>query len=236
MARKACRVVRDQFISEGGTWQSASAWPGSIKAGEMDWLKLSGGRQLKADHYVFACGPWLTSLFPEVISLQITRQEVYYFGTPAGSNAWGADALPIWIDFGEQVHYGFPDVHGRGFKFADDTRGRSHDPTTTDRTPTTALLEAARKYIGRRFPGLKDAPLLEVRVCQYSNSLDGNLIVDRHPKADNVWLAGGGCGHGFKLSPAVGEHLSQRILRNGSVEPTFALGREKIAKTQFKQD
>ena len=39
---------------------------------------------------------------------------------------------------------------------------------------------------------MKDAPLLESRVCQYENSPDNNFIIDRHPKYENVWLLGGG--------------------------------------------
>ncbi len=45
-----------------------------------------------------------------------------------------------------------------------------------------------RDYLAFRFPAMKDAPLIETRVCQYENSPDNHLIIDRHPKAKNIWL------------------------------------------------
>jgi len=48
---------------------------------------------------------------------------------------------------------------------------------------------------------MNDAPLLETRVCQYENTTDHNFIVDRHAANTNVWIVGGGSGHGFKHGP-----------------------------------
>jgi glycine/D-amino acid oxidase-like deaminating enzyme len=60
-------------------------------------------------------------------------------------------------------------------------------------------------------------------VCQYANTSNGDFLIDRHPDASNVWLVGGGSGHGFKHGPAVGEYLAEQILGGGKVEPRFAL-------------
>ena len=60
-------------------------------------------------------------------------------------------------------------------------------------------------------------------MCQYENTSSGDFLLDRHPEADNVWLAGGGSGHGFKHGPTVGEYLSQQIYGTGKVEPRFSL-------------
>lgn len=74
-----------------------------------------------------------------------------------------------------------------------------------DRTATTLEIEKARDYIGRRFNGLQGMPLIESRVCQYSDTAAGNFIFDRHPNTSNIWFLGGGSGHGFKHGPALGE-------------------------------
>jgi glycine/D-amino acid oxidase-like deaminating enzyme len=63
-----------------------------------------------------------------------------------------------------------------------------------------------------RFPGMKDAPLVEARVCQYEQTTDSNFIIEQHPAAENVWIVGGGSGHGFKHGPALGEMVAARIL------------------------
>jgi len=227
-ARHACSVVRDAFAKVGGTYRTEHIDPASI---------LDGTRN-DADVYVFACGPWLGKLFPEVLGAVIhaTRQEVYYFGAPRGSDRYQPRRLPIWVDFGERIFYGVPDTHGRGFKIADDTRGETFDPTSGERVASAEGIARARRLLGERFPELASAPLLASEVCQYENSPDGHLILDRHPQAKNVWLIGGGSGHGFKLSPAVGEMTAEAILSNKEVPKLFTLERLREAKkptTQF---
>lgn len=237
-ARRACNVVRDAFEKAGGKYRQSQVKPGRVAKGALAGLQLADGSRLEADVYVFACGPWLAQLFPAVLAnwVRPTRQEVYYFGAPEGSNRYKAGTLPIWIDFGKRIVYGVPDVNGRWFKIADDTRGEPIDPTTQKRTPTPAGVERARAFLAERFPELANAPLLSSEVCQYENSPDGNLIIDRDPQANNVWVVGGGSGHGFKLSPTVGEMTAQAILAGKEVPKVFRLdaAREAKAKTQFE--
>jgi glycine/D-amino acid oxidase-like deaminating enzyme len=193
----------------------------------MEGLLLSDGSKLAADVYVFACGPWLGKVFPDVIGkrIQPTRQEVFFFGAPAGDPRFTEDRLPVWIDSGSPHFYGIPGNEWRGFKIADDGRGPAFDPTVGDRTPTGEGVRAARKYLDFRFPGMRGAPLVEARVCQYENSPDHHFILDRHPGAGNVWLAGGGSGHGYKMGPAVGERVAEMALGKRTVDAVFALKR-----------
>jgi len=225
--RAGALSARRAFQKAGGSYRTAHVEPGSIVNGSLSGLRLGDGSRVEADAYVFACGPWLGRLFPEVLGdkIQPSRQEVFYFGAPRGSQHYLAGRLPIWIDFGERIIYGIPDFDGRGFKVADDTRGEPIDPTSTDRTPSPEAIARARQLLAERFPELAKAPLLESRVCQYENSPDGHLIIDRHPNASNVWFAGGGSGHGFKLSPAVGELAAARILHGKEVPALFHLER-----------
>ena len=237
-ARECCLALHELRLAANRGYRRALARPGPIAGGRLAQVLLGDGTSLEADHFVFACGPWMGPLFPDVIGdrVRATRQEVYYFGPPAGDASYGPEQMPVWIDFGERVFYGLPDVHGRGFKIADDTRGELFDPTTGDRTPSSEGLARARDLLAERFPGLRDAPLAEARVCQYENSPDGHLIVDRHPGASNVWLVGGGSGHGFKLSPAVGEMVAGHVLNDRPVEQHFGLARLENAgddATQF---
>jgi glycine/D-amino acid oxidase-like deaminating enzyme len=230
-ARRACHAVADAVAAEGGEVREAAVRPGPLRGGAMGPLELAGGGALAADVYVFACGPWLGALFPEVVGERVrpTRQEVFFFGTPAGDGRFGEESCPLWIDFDERIFYGIPGNEARGFKVADDTRGEPIDPTTAERTPTPEPLARARALLARRFPGLANAPLVEARVCQYENSPDGNFLVDRHPHAGNVWLLGGGSGHGFKLGPALGEHAADLVL--GRVEPLAAFSLERLPAT-----
>ncbi|MGH7645879.1 MAG: FAD-dependent oxidoreductase [Gemmatimonadales bacterium] len=226
-ARLACAAVVEAFVAEGGDYRQLAAQPAAVRASTLSGLALSDGTALAADGYVFACGPWLGGLFPDVIGERVrpTRQEVYFFGTPPGDGRFLDDALPVWIDHGERFMYGIPGNFHRGFKIADDTHGPPFDPTTGDRAPRAEGVLAVRGYLGFRFPALRDAPLVEARVCQYEISPDEGFLVDRHPAAANAWLVGGGSGHGFKHGPALGELVAQWVLERRAPEPAFALAR-----------
>jgi len=226
-ARVACQAVLDGFLAEGGDYKQAAVLPRDLDGGSWDSLSLSDGSKLRADQYAFACGPWLGKLFPETIGNRVrsTRQEVFFFGTPAGDDRLTDAKLPVWADHRDRFLYGIPGNQGRGFKIADDTRGPEFDPTSGERTVSAEALKTIRDYVGFRFPALKDAPLLESRVCQYENSPDNNFIVDRHPRHENVWLLGGGSGHGFKHGPALGEMMAGLVLEQKNPDAPFRLGR-----------
>ena len=81
----------------------------------------------------------------------------------------------------------------------------------------------ARAFLAERFPALAAAPLVETRVCQYENTSTGDFLIDRHPDFENVWLVGGGSGHGFKHGPAVGEYVCGRIDGRVVAEARFSL-------------
>src|SRR5204863_2738713 len=105
------------------------------------------------------------------------------------------------------------------------------DPDTGDRIATGA--EPARAFVAERFPALAGAPVVESRVCQYENTSTGDFLIDRHPDFGNVWLVGGGSGHGFKHGPAVGEYVAQRIEgRSEGVEPRFSLATKLMNQTR----
>lgn len=220
MARRACRAVAEAFARAGGEVRQARILPGD--------------RPFAADAWVFACGPWLPELFPEAVGDRIrpTRQDVLFFGAPPDFGD-----LPVWMELAERSFYGIPGHFGgdhRGFKIADDTRGEPFDPTWGDRTPSPEAVARAREYLKVRFPSLAGAPVVESRVCQYENSPDGHLLIDRLPGSDNVWIAGGGSGHGFKLGPAVGDHVASLVLGEAEPLPAFRLDRPvDVIRTQF---
>ena len=189
----------------------------------MNAVLTQADEPIGGDAFVFACGPWLPKLFPDLLDGRIvpTRQEVLYFGPPAGDPRFAPPALPAWIDFSEEI-YGVPDLEARGFKIAVDRHGAVFDPDTGDRIAGETLPEI-RAYLARRFPGLADAPLVGSEVCQYENTCNGDFLIDRHPEFENVWLVGGGSGHGFKHGPAVGEYVARLVVDGSAPDERFRL-------------
>lgn len=223
LARRAVSAVAEQAAGRGVDFRTAAVEPPS-PGWRGEALRLSDGTRLSAGSFVFACGPWLPKLFPGLLAplLRPTRQEVFFFGTPAGDRRLAPSSLPAWIDFHAGA-YGLPDIEGRGAKVGLTALGPVFDPDRGDRTPSAEGLEAARRFAALRLPGLRDAPVLEARVCQYTNTPSGDLLLDRHPDHDNVWLAGGGSGHGFKLGPAVGTYMASRVTGPAAAEELVGL-------------
>jgi len=226
MARRAVQRVVRETLQQGADYlpDAVESLTSPATNVRLDSLSTRSGLSVRAANFIFACGPWLPKLFPELLKDRIypTRQEVFFFGVERGDRRFAPPLMPVWIDFGEAI-YGIPDLENRGLKMAPDRHGPLFDPDRGERVVTTEGLRAARTFLAQRFPGLKDAPLLETRVCQYENTSTGDFLIDRHPAFDNVWLVGGGSGHGFKHGPALGEYVAARVVEGGTVEPRFTL-------------
>jgi sarcosine oxidase len=212
MARRSVAAVARRVAEVGGSSEVAYARPGRVDGSRLVDVELGDGRRVAADQFVFACGPWLPALFPEVAGdlIAVTKQDVVFVGPRAGDTRFGAASLPCWIDY-DASYYGVPAVDGRGFKIAPDRYGAPFDPSSDDRIVDPDSIRLARGYLARRFPDLAEGPILETRTCQYETTPDTNFVIDRHPAFDNVWLAGGGSGHGFKHGPSIGRYVTQLL-------------------------
>ena len=209
-ARRAVQRLVQLLIDDGVRYERRTIDPAT----------LSG---TTADATVFACGPWLPSLFPSILRDVIfpTRQEVFFFGAPGGDDRFSPAHLPAWVAFDEGL-YGTPDLEHRGVKVAVDAHGGDADPENMDRIVTAASVQRMREALHRRVPALANAPLLEARVCQYENTSNGHLLLDRLPGHDRTWVAGGGSGHGFKHGPMVGRYIADLV--EGVRQPEAAFG------------
>ena len=227
MARRGCEVVASEFQKMGGTMKIARCLPEYAANGQIDGIKLQDGTVMKADHYVFACGPWLPKLFPELLAdkLTVQRRDVLFYGLPSGDPRFAYPNFPDWSISGSG-YYGFPDIEGRGFKVAPYPDDNTIDPDNDERLVMPQQVKRGRDFLKYRFPTLGNSPITESRVCQVTNTGDFNFIIDEHPEIQNLWIAGGGSGHGFKHGPNIGQYLARRILGeevdNNAIE-TFKL-------------
>lgn len=235
MARRAVQTLVERFVNGGGRYEAAAVVPPD--AGNADRLGGVGtldGRFIEADRFLFACGPWLPKMFPDVLASRIvpTRQEVFFFAPQPGDSRFSPGRLPGWAEFDAgDIFYGFPDLEARGFKIAHDAHGPQMDPDASDRVVSQSGLAKVRAFMKRRFPALAGQPLNEARVCQYENSSNGDLLIDFHPRWRNVLLLGAGSGHGFKHGPAVGQIAANLLTREGlRTDPRFSLSTKSAAQ------
>ena len=78
--------------------------------------------------------------------------------------------------------------------------------------PQPDSLASVRDILDRYFPNQFEDEL-EVETCRYTNSPDGDFIIDSLPDSNqSVVYALGFSGHGFKFAPAIGEVLADLAL------------------------
>jgi glycine/D-amino acid oxidase-like deaminating enzyme len=228
-AREGCLAVAEAFQKKGGRFRIARALPGKQAGSRLVDVSLSDGSSLGGATFVFACGPWLPKVFPELLKKKLftPRRDVFFFGTPAGDDRFSYPSFPNYSEeAGNSGYYGFPSIEGRGFKLCPVGELTAFDPDSDERIPSGYQLKRARAYLALRFPALRDQPLVESRVCQLEMSVDEHFIIQQHPALENVWITGGGSGHAYKHGPVLGEYIAERVLGrdpNPELAPLFRI-------------
>lgn len=211
-ARAATQATAELFRREGGTIIEERVHPGRRDNGRVQEVWLSNGETLTADLYVFACGPWLWKVFPEILTrkMRTSLGHVFYLGTPIGDDRFTWPHMPS---------YNFPGITGwpalpfdfRGFRVR--TGGGQHsDPDYSDRWVPPESHVRFRNFLAERFPHLAAAPLLETRACHYESTSSGEFMITPHPDLSNLWIVGGGNAEGFKFGPVIGDYAARRIM------------------------
>ena len=137
-ARRAVETLVALAIENGARLVRAAAVPHGDAA-------LVDGREMRADHIVWACGPWLGRLFPEHARLRVDRVEYATFD--AGPSWDGTQRVPAWADVEADV-YGIPSLDGAGFKLAP---GGPPEPLRPRRRRPRA--DGRRRGFGAQVPG-----------------------------------------------------------------------------------
>ena len=237
-ARDSIQAVVALGRDAGVDFKIARVHPGATVNGKMDGVVLDDGTRLTADAYVFACGPWLPKVFPDLLQnrMRLPIGHVCYFGTPQGDTRFTFPNIPSWNVPGVTGWAALP-VDSRGFRVrgafappapprvagADDAAPpppppastfdpRQLDPDLSSRWSSQERIDGSRRVLAKHFPAMADAPLLETRSCHYEISVNRDFIVDQLPGIDNAWVAGVGQAEGFKFSIVMGEYVAKRVL------------------------
>jgi len=211
-ARESLIAATEVFTQKGGTYKIGMAKPGTSGGGKLNTLVLADGTSMSTGTTLFACGPWLPTVLPDVLNnfVRRTRSEVFYVGSPPGDLSYHWERFPnMWNGGGG---YSLSDVD-YGYKVAPSGPGTlTIDPDNDERIVSPIMWEMARRFVAHRTPGLVGQPIVASRVCNLENSDNGHFIIDKHPGYSNVWIGGGGSGHAFKMGPVLGDYISARML------------------------
>ena len=206
----------------------------------IEWSETAGGVSVTtargtytAGQVVICPGAWAPALLAEFgIPITVERQVLYWFD-PRGSTT-PFEEHPIWIheDSAGMQAYGFPaiDGPGGGVKVAFFRKGVVCTPETIDRSVREGEISEMRDRVARVVPAL-DGPCLHSATCMYSNTPDEHFVIARHPDSENITVACGFSGHGFKFVPVVGEILADLAIDGVTGHPISLFDPKRLVTT-----
>jgi sarcosine oxidase len=174
----------------------------------------------RGDRLVLAPGAWAGGLLADLeLPLRVERRVQHYW-RPADADAYAPGRLPVWLWDAEDgtTGYGLGAVDGL-VKAAMHSGSELVDPDVGAAAATEAEAAAMRDWLRPRVPGLAAAPWGGAVECLYTLTPDGDFVIGGHPGHDNVAVACGFSGHGFKFAPVVGDVLADLTLAGGTDAP-----------------
>jgi sarcosine oxidase len=218
-AQTAVRALASAAVDHGARLVRGRVRPDGARA------VLEDGTALEADRVVWACGGWLRDLFPGLVELRVTRQELFFLD---GGPEWRS--APGWVDF-DKALYGTGDIDDLGVKAAHDPDGPPLDPDAPLPATDPESERLVREMAAWRFPALDGAPLKGSKTCRYELSADGHFVVAEHPEHPGVWVVGGGSGHGFKHGPALAERIAAAWAGERPLPPEWAPAERRAGRS-----
>lgn len=179
-------------------------------------LKL-GDEKIVADKIILTVGGWIKDFLPssEHENFKICRQVFHWLELDHGTNLWKGCPVFMW-GFGprpEDFLYGFPSLDGETVKMASESFIDSGHPEQLDRIVTPKeQLDFYEHKVKERLKGFT-GKIQKSEVCFYTVTPDARFKVSFLDDTDQILMASACSGHGFKHSPALGEHLVQKLLK-----------------------
>jgi sarcosine oxidase len=166
-----------------------------------------------AAQLVVCPGAWAPELLADLgVPFTVERQVQYWFAPRGPVEPFLADRHPIyvWEMPDDRQFYGFPGDAEDGVKVALFRGGRICTPQTIDRTVHPGEVDAMAEVVSSRLPDLAGTFRRAV-TCMYTNTPDEHFVIARHPHHEQVVVACGFSGHGFKFVPVVGEIVADLV-------------------------
>jgi sarcosine oxidase len=194
-------------------------------------IAKTGEGEYSADKIIFAAGPWLTQLLPDLkLPLQCERQVVFWFRSLQKPELFKAGRMPIfaWEDKTDRLgYYSLPDT-GEGVKVGKHHGGEKIiSPDQVNREITKEDQSPVRTFLRERIPWIDGSPI-SATTCLYTNSPDNHFLIDFHPRYRNMILVSACSGHGFKFASVIGEIVSDLALKGKTSQDISLFGLQRI--------
>ncbi len=181
----------------------ATAWGASAHG---VWVS-AGGQRYEAEALIVTAGAWAGRMLQQLgLPLTIQRKVLWWFAVENPA-LYTPERFPVFItDSACGEIYGFPMYQDPGIKIANHAGGDTTDPDHVNRTVRDDEKQDVVSLTPWFFEGVT-SHVLRSQTCLYARTPDGHFILDRHPEWPQVIIGAGFSGHGFKFTPAIGEHL-----------------------------
>jgi sarcosine oxidase, subunit beta len=177
-----------------------------------------GDEFVAAGAVVVAAGVWSRELLlPHGLELPVRaqREAILLLEAP---DAGPLTQLPVFSDLAD-LQYVRPERSGQLLVGnSDHSAPEWADPDAYSNRASDDFLEVALPKVAHRFPGLGDARLASSYAGCYDVTPDYNPVMSATP-VDGLFVAAGFSGHGFKISPAVGELMADLVVKGDSRDP-----------------
>jgi glycine/D-amino acid oxidase-like deaminating enzyme len=175
-------------------------------------IVLDGGQRVPGDVVVMATGAWTSYLLPFTKKFfRASGQPVFHL-KPQQPDLFAPEFFPVFgADITTTGYYGFPLNRDGIVKLANHGPGQEMSPDAPQRAVGSEEEENLRRFLSWALPALADAPIVYTRLCMYCETHDGNFWIARDPEREQLVIAAGDCGHGFKFAPVLGEIIADAI-------------------------
>ena len=200
--------------------------------GKVQSVELISGEQLKADLVVLAAGAWSPKLVDLRGVCSATGQILAYIDlSQEEQDRLGVNPTILCENSGMFIitprdrvlkvarhGYGYanpcsiphPERPDSGEKITVSLPRTKQDDPNVNIAPEAK--EACRRFLAKVIPDLADRPWTQTRICWYTDTPNGDWLIDYHPKYSNLFLATGGSGHAYKFLPIVGDRVVDAVL------------------------
>ncbi len=187
-------------------WQQQTARHFEKNKGRVTAVQTREGARFAAGAVLLCAGAYTPYLLPELKpALRATGHPVFHL-KPGRPDLFRFPQFSVFTsDIAHSGWYGFP-LHPveNVVKIANHGVGIELDPDRDERVVSADDVAALRAFLAEHIPALANDPVVFTRRCLYSDTRDGHFWIDRHPELDNLTVAAGGSGHGFKMAPVLG--------------------------------
>ncbi|KAH6794364.1 FAD-dependent oxidoreductase family protein [Perilla frutescens var. hirtella] len=186
----------------------------------------NGSGTFRSRKCVITAGPWTRKLIETArgitLPIQPLETAAYYWKVNEGHEEKFTieSGFPTFGSHGEAHVFGTPSLEFPGLIKIPIDEGSACEPEERTWAAQPGLLGALREWIKGRFGGLVDSdePVI-THSCMYSMTPDGDYVIDflGGEFAEDVVVAGGFSGHGFKMAPLVGR-VAAELVASGTAE------------------